>query len=161
MGGIVPPAPPLSKAEYATRLGVSPSAISKMIARHTLYPPALRDDGKIDPHAADRQLRRVIGEVHRVRKRWTPVVRLPPADRPPAPSAAEAQAALARAALLARVIGEVERKFFPVLVLELDLTFGQAEQLERAGTYSGAGYRVGWPNQRHRKTAANPLNLAA
>src|SRR6266567_6593169 len=52
---VVPPAP-LTKAAYADRLGVSPSAVSKLIARHKLYPPALLDDGKIDPAIADRQL---------------------------------------------------------------------------------------------------------
>jgi len=46
--------------------------------------------------------------------------------------AKNAQASLARAELLARLIGAVESRFFPVLVSELDLTFGQAEQLERA-----------------------------
>ncbi len=36
-----------------------------------------------------------------------------------------------RAALLARLIGAVEDRFFPVLVLELDLSFQQAEQLRK------------------------------
>jgi predicted transcriptional regulator len=86
MGGCVSPVG-ISKQAYADRLGVSPSAVSKMIARHAIYPPALREDGKIDDEMADRQLRRVIGEVRRARERRAPVVRLPAKDRPPAPPA--------------------------------------------------------------------------
>jgi hypothetical protein len=139
MGGVVPPAP-LSKAAYAARLGVSPSAVSKMIARHALYPPALRDDGKINPDIADRQLHAAINQTasHAARNR-RPQSRVPAlVDSDGARAAAavknarDAQATFARAELLAKLIGDLEDRFFPILVFELDLSFGQAERA-RAG----------------------------
>src|SRR5712691_5729970 len=56
MGGIVPPAPTISKAAYAARLGISPSAVSKLIARGKLTEAALCEDGRINVAVAERQL---------------------------------------------------------------------------------------------------------
>src|SRR5437879_3427743 len=50
------PLAPLSKADYAARIGVSPSAVSKLFARGKLTESALLDDGRIDVAVADRQL---------------------------------------------------------------------------------------------------------
>jgi len=134
----VPPAP-LTKAAYADRLGVSPSAVSKMIARGKLTESALCEDGRINVAVADRQLHAALNATASTSARnRRPHSRVPAlVDADGAREAArketrDAQAALARAELLARLIGDVEARFFPVLVLELDLTLGQAEQLSRA-----------------------------
>ncbi len=134
------PLAPLTKAAYAARLGVSPSAVSKLIARGKLTESALCDDGKINVAVADRQLHAVLNATASCSARHRrPRYRIPAlvdADGSRAAAARkdtqEAQAALARAALLARLIGAVEDRFFPVLVIELDLSFRQAEQLDRA-----------------------------
>ncbi len=50
---VVPPAP-LTKAAYADRLGVSPLAVSKLIARGKRTASALCEDGRINVAVADR-----------------------------------------------------------------------------------------------------------
>jgi hypothetical protein len=47
----------ITKIAYARRHGVTPSAVSRWIDRHHLTSPALLPDGRIDPEAADAQLR--------------------------------------------------------------------------------------------------------
>jgi len=139
MGGAVPSAL-LSKAAFADRLGVSPSAVSKLIARGKLTDAALTDDGQVIVAVADRQLHAAINQTAsqsaRNRQPRSRVPALVDADGARAAAARreaqDAQGALARAELLARLIGAVEDRFFPILVLELDLSFGQAERLERA-----------------------------
>jgi hypothetical protein len=139
MGGSVPPAP-LTKAAYASRLGVSAAAVSKLISRGKLCPPALRDDGKINPDIADRQLHSALNATASAAARnRQPRSRVPAlVDTDGARAAAarkdaqDAQAAYARAALLAKLIGDVEDRFFPILIFELELSFQDAERLERA-----------------------------
>ncbi len=113
--------------------------MSKLIARGELTESALCDDGKINVAVADRQLHAALNATAscsaRNRRPRSRVPRLVDADGTRAAAAREAQdaqAALARAELLAMLIGAVEDRFFPVLVFELDLTFDQAGQLERA-----------------------------
>jgi hypothetical protein len=106
---------PVSKAAYAARAGVSPSAVSRWISRGNLTPPALREDGTINPELADAQLAQTVAPRSRDR-----------ADRVSATTPE-----LARAAMLSMVFGSFEAEFFPAAVQTLALSETQRGQLAR------------------------------
>jgi len=135
--GSVSPAP-LSRAAYAARLGVSPSAVSKLIARGKLTESAICDDGKINVAAADRQLHAALNQTAscaaRNRRPRSRVPALADVDGTRAAAARqeakEAQAALARAEQLAKIIAYIdEAGLLFDIVRSLDLSHSQAEAL--------------------------------
>jgi len=133
----VPPAP-LTKAAYAARLGVSPSAVSKLIARGKLTAATLCEDGRINVAVADRQLHAALNQTascsaHNRRPR-SRVPALVDADGTRAAAARqealEARAAQARVEQLAKVIAYFdEAGLLFDIVRSLNLSHGQAEAL--------------------------------
>jgi hypothetical protein len=74
-----------TKSEYASRLGVRPSAVSNYIARGQLTEPALRRDGRIDANLADQQLDVTLDAVRKAARPIKPALESP--STPPSSAA--------------------------------------------------------------------------
>src|ERR1700719_3222757 len=102
--------PTLTKSEFAARLGRSPAAISKWIARKTLTGDALTEDGRINVVVAEAQLGRRLDPLRGRRPR------------------AESKTSRISDEMLQLQRQRIERG-------EIDLRRARAEEMERRGLY--------------------------